>query len=74
MHLPKQPTEDEAASLKRLSQLRDFEVVLAWIGRNADSYLETSCDPTSDSRSRQAQGGWMAMNGILKTAKAMSPG
>lgn len=74
MQLPKPLDTDEAKALRRLMESREFELFRGWLDRNASAYLEQSCNPASDAVSRQAQGAWMALNGILKTAEAITHG
>lgn len=68
--LIKQPSQQEARALKQVFETHNGQLILELIARNAEAYLTASCDSTSDAKSRQAQGAWMAMQGFINTAKA----
>ena len=73
MKLPKQPSTDELRALKQVFETHNGQLILGLIERNAAAYLQASCDTDSDSKSRQAQGAWMALTGFLTTAQGQNP-
>lgn len=66
--LPQPPTLPELRALAMFAQSQQGDVILGWLRRNAEFYLEASTDTASDSRSRQTQGAWMALAQIVETA------
>lgn len=69
MQLPKQPDPRELQALTRIAETQDGELMLKWLQRNANAYMEASLNG-NDALSRQAQGGWVAVTSFLTTARS----
>lgn len=63
--LPKQPSDQERAALARFADSLDGGLILGLLQRNAQAFLQLSLGVESEARSRQAQGGYVALDSFV---------